>query len=326
MTISKSSKIEENTAIYIVNGNWTAFVVKDCVTGDLVLFIPAKNWSGLNPEIHKITWTFPQDSTYEDVFPSDEYNIRIHNMEEKEKQFSNLPFEVGAYAADEETIYEIIGSSKNESLVTTSPIELVKVKVKDLVTDETSVKSVSELCIHGFNEEFNDSLIKLTKSSDLAVKAYLKAAYLYSENFKEMIDHAEGMLTLDDDDTFVNLLKSVCEKHSSKRLNTRGKYFVNGDDDIQFYTSVEGDKVVTCKFRRKTGEDKMILLNRDERTVQEYRKLVKPILDKYKTSLSGAIQILLEPHGILRTRYSYPYREPDSVELEECSMFEEQPN
>ena len=70
----------------------------------------------------------------------------------------------------------------------------------------------------------------------------------------------------------------------------------------------------------------MILLNRDERTVQEYRKLVKPILDKYKTSLSGAIQILHEPYGILRTRYFYPYREPDSVELEECEIFEKQPD
>lgn len=208
--LSKSSKIEENTAVYVVNGCWTGYIVRDCVTDDLILFIPAKNWSGLNPEIRKITWTFPQDSTYEDVFPSDEYNIRIHNTEEKEKRFSNLPFEVGAYAADEKSIYEIIGSSENESLVTTSPIELVKVKVKDLVTDEISVKNISELRIHEFNEEFNNDLIKLTKSSDLAVKAYLKATYLYSKDFKEMIDHAEGMLALDDDDTFVNLLKSIC--------------------------------------------------------------------------------------------------------------------
>lgn len=312
--LSKSSKIEENTAVYVVNGNWAGYIVRDCVTDNLLLVVPIPHLKRNDVR------TFEQGSTYEEVFPNNV--IRIHNTEEK--AFSNLPFEVGVYATDEKSIYEIIGSSVNDSLVTTSPIELVKVKVKDLVTDEISVKSISELRIHEFNEEFNNDLIKLTKSSDLAVRAYLKAAYLYSENFKEMIDHAEGMLALDDDDTFVNLLKNVCEKHSSKRLNTRGKYFVNGDD-IQFYTSIEGDKVVTCKFRRKTGEDKMILLNRDERTVQEYRKLVKPILDKYKTSLSGAIQILLEPYGILRTRYSYPYREPDSVELEECPMFEEQP-
>ena len=106
----------------------------------------------------------------------------------------------------------------------------MKVKVKDLATEETSVKSVSELHIHGFNETFNDSLIKLTKSSNPAVKAYLKAAYLYSKNFTEMIDHAKGVLALEDDSKFLALLKDICEGNSSKRLNTRGEYFVNGDD------------------------------------------------------------------------------------------------
>lgn len=321
MTISKSSKIEENTQIYIVNGNWSAFAVRDCVTGDLVLFIPIIHYNS-NRTAYDI-WTFEQGSTYEDIFPSDDYNIRIHNTEEK--VFSNLPFEVGAYATDEESIYEIIGSSKNKSLVTTSPIELVKVKVKDLATEETSVKKVSELHIHGFNEEFNDSLIKLTRSSNPAVKAYLKAAYLYSKNFKEMIDHAEGMLALEDDSNFIALLKNICEGCFLNRLNTRGEYFVNGDD-IQFYTSVEDDKVVTCKFKYKAEDGKRILLNRDERTAQEYRQLIKPILDRYKTSLSGAIQILHEPYGLLRTKNSRPYREPDSVQLEDCAIFEKRAN
>lgn len=179
--LSKSSKIEENTAIYVVNGCWTGYIVRDCVTDDLHLFIPMPNSKRVGIK------TFEQGSTYEDVFPND--NIRIYDTEEK--QFSNLPFEVGTYAADEESIYEIIGSSKNKSLVTSGPIELVKVKVKDLATDETSVKSISELHIHGFDEEFNDSLIKLTKSSNPAVKAYLKAAYMYSKEFKAMIEHAD---------------------------------------------------------------------------------------------------------------------------------------
>lgn len=200
----------------------------------------------------------------------------------------------------------------------------MKVKVKDLATDETSVKSISELHIHGFDEEFNDSLIKLTKSSNPAVKAFLKAAYMYSKEFKKIIDHAKGMLALDDDSNFLGLLKDICDARSSHRLNTRGKYFVNGDD-IQFYTSVEDDKIVTCKFKYKAEDGKRILLNRDEKTAQEYRELIKPILDKNEISLAGAIQTLHEPYGILRTRNSRPYREPDSVELEECPMFEKQP-
>ena len=239
--------------------------------------------------------------------------------------FSNLPFEIGAYATDENSIYEVIGSSNNKSLVTVGPIELVKVKVKDLVTDEILIKGVSEIHVHEYNEEFNDDLIELTNSSNLAVKAYFKAAYTYSQNFRQMIDHAKGILSLNDDIKFLSLIKNVCEGGLSNVLNTRGEYFVNGDD-IQFYTFIKDDKIVTYKCKYLREDSKMILLNRDVRMVQEYRKLIEPILDKYKISLRGAIQILHEPYGLLRTRNSRPYREPDSVELEECEIFEKQPD
>lgn len=316
MTISRASKIEENTGIYVVNGAWAGYFIEDCVTGDLDLFIPTLNDG-------KIVRTFEQGSTYEDLFPSDEYDVRISNTEEK--TFSNLPFEIGAYATDENSIYEVIGSSNNKSLVTVGPIELVKVKVKDLVTDEILIKGVSEIHVHEYNEEFNDDLIELTNSSNLAVKAYFKAAYTYSQNLRRMIDHAKGISSLNDDIKFLSLIKDVCKGCPSNILNTRGEYFVNGDD-IQFYTFIKDDKIVTYKCKYLREDSKMILLNQDERTVQEYRKLIKPILDKYKTSLSGAIQILHEPYGILRTRNSRPYREPDSVELEECEIFEKQPD
>lgn len=156
-----------------------------------------------------------------------------------------------------------------------------------------------------------DSVIKVQK-------------WLNDSNFYK-VDHAKGILSLNDDTKFLSLIKDVCESSSSNILNTRGEYFVNGDD-IQFYTFIEEDKIVTCKFKYQREDGAMILLNRDVRTVQEYRKLIEPILDKYKISLRGAIQILHEPYGLLRTRNSRPYREPDSVELEECEIFEKQPD
>lgn len=317
MTISKLSEIKANTRVYVVNGAWAGYFIEDCVTGDLVLFIPTPHNNG------KTVRTFEQSSTYEDLFPSEGYDVHISNTDEK--TFSNLPFEIGAYATDENSIYEIVGSSNNKSLVTVGPIELVKVKVKDLVTDENSVRSILDLHIHEFDKEFNEDLVKLTNSSNPAVKAYLKATYTYSQNFRQMIDHAKGILSLNDDAKFLSLIKDVCESSSSNILNTRGEYFVNGDD-IQFYTFIEEDKIVTCKFKYQREDGAMILLNRDVRTVQEYRKLIEPILDKYKISLRGAIQILHEPYGLLRTRNSRPYREPDSVELEECEIFEKQPD
>lgn len=317
MTISKLSEIKANTRVYVVNGAWAGYFIEDCVTGDLVLFIPTPHNNG------KTVRTFEQSSTYEDLFQSEGYDVHISDTDEK--MFSNLPFEIRAYATDENSIYEVIGSSNNKSLVTVGPIELVKVKVKDLVTDEILIKGVSEIHVHEYNEEFNDDLIELTNSSNLAVKAYFKAAYTYSQNFRQMIDHAKGILSLNDDIKFLSLIKNVCEGGLSNVLNTRGEYFVNGDD-IQFYTFIKDDKIVTYKCKYLREDSKMILLNQDERTVQEYRKLIKPILDKYKISLRGAIQILHEPYGILRTSNSRPYREPDSVELEECEIFEKQPD
>lgn len=73
--LSKLSKIEENTAIYVVNGCWTGYIVRDCVTDDLHLFIPIPNSkrNGIK--------TFEQGSTYEDVFPDND--IRIYNTEQK---------------------------------------------------------------------------------------------------------------------------------------------------------------------------------------------------------------------------------------------------
>ena len=317
MTISKLSEIKANTRVYVVNGAWAGYFIEDCVTGNLVLFIPTPHNNG------KTVRTFGQSSTYEGLFPSEGYDVHISDTDEK--MFSNLPFEIGAYATDENSIYEVIGSSNNKSLVTVVPIELVKVKVKDLVTDEILIKGVSEIHVHEYNKEFNDDLIELTNSSNLAVKAYFKAAYTYSQNLRRMIDHAKGISSLNDDIKFLSLIKDVCKGCPSNILNTRGEYFVNGDD-IQFYTFIKDDKIVTYKCKCLREDSKMILLNQDERTVQEYRKLIKPILDKYKISLRGAIQILHEPYGILRTRNSCPYREPDSVELEECEIFEKQPD
>lgn len=40
MTISKTSKIKADTRIYIVNVNWSGYIIEDCVIDDLVIFIP----------------------------------------------------------------------------------------------------------------------------------------------------------------------------------------------------------------------------------------------------------------------------------------------
>ena len=79
MTISKLSEIKANTRVYVVNGAWAGYFIEDCVTGDLVLFIPTPHNNG------KTVRTFEQSSTYEDLFPSEGYDVHISDTDENKK-------------------------------------------------------------------------------------------------------------------------------------------------------------------------------------------------------------------------------------------------
>ena len=65
--VSKYSQIKENTVIYIINGQWTAEIVKDVYTDKLVLYIP------YTKQVKQIK----QDATYRQLFPTED--IRVYN-------------------------------------------------------------------------------------------------------------------------------------------------------------------------------------------------------------------------------------------------------
>ena len=67
----------------------------------------------------------------------------------------------------------------------------MEIELKNLITDEIITKRLKDIHIDKKDDEFNQDLIHLMDSEDLAVKAYLKAAYLYSNEFKEKIDKSQ---------------------------------------------------------------------------------------------------------------------------------------
>ncbi len=70
-------------------------------------------------------------------------------------------------------------------------LDEIEIKLKNLVTEEIITKRLKDVHIDEKDVEFNYDLIRLKNSEDLAVKTYLKAAYLYSEEFKRKIDKAQ---------------------------------------------------------------------------------------------------------------------------------------
>ena len=183
------TEIKENNEIYIINGNWSAYVIKDFITKSLFLYIP------LPHNRHRIQ-KIEKEITYDDLFPSKQYEISIEKTNSsKYKRPVKIPFNSTAYATDKNNIYEIINDCEGYSLITLhdNPDELndMEIELKNLITDEIITKRLKDIHIDENDDEFNQDLIRLIDSEDLAVKAYLKTAYLYSKEFKEKIDNAK---------------------------------------------------------------------------------------------------------------------------------------
>ena len=199
MTISKSSKIEENTRIYIINGNYFAYIIRDCLTKELIMYIPIPKWTFGTKTIVHTTKKINQDSTYEDLFPTNGYSVRIKRLEEPSNlKVNNLPFELKKYATEQKAIYEITNACDGYPLITSCKnpemLSKLKIELRNLVTDEITIKRLKDIHVEDKDAEFNHDLINLMNSEDLAVKSYLKAAYLYSKDFKQKIDKAQELI------------------------------------------------------------------------------------------------------------------------------------
>lgn len=292
MKIDLNSKLIPNVQIYVVNGNWSGVLLEDCVTRELLFHISGEG------QTKATTRRIDRDQTFDQMFP--DYDLRFSKPSLK---ISNLPFTFDEYATDDSSIYQII-YKEGQHLVTLQPLE-VTVFVRNLVTDKISQKKVSELSIRNVDNQFHKDLVSLVKSSDLSVRSYLKAAYEYSDFFRTLIEHSKIVIGLESEAKFKDLLKEVL---GDEKLNTRGRYFVNGDD-IQYYTFLEDDTVVVLKtcHTHRFSHNEVSLLSRTEYTLEEFKDAIAEIVKKHEVSLTEAIEIFNDPSDIVRTRYSVPY-------------------
>lgn len=91
MIIQKSSKIKENTRIYIINGRWHAYIIRDSATKELMLYMPSPRYKNGMKKIYHTTKKIDQNTTYEDIFPSNRCDIRVQEIEPLNLKLNNLP-------------------------------------------------------------------------------------------------------------------------------------------------------------------------------------------------------------------------------------------
>lgn len=303
MQIDLNSKLFPNVQIYVRNGHWSGVIVEDCMTGELLFHI-----FGQGPT-KSTTRRIDRNQTFNDMFAG--YDLSFSKPSLK---ISSLPFTFGAYASDGKSIYQIV-YKEGHHLVTLAPLEEVEVFVKDLLTDEVSTKKISELSIHKLTDQFYEDIANLSKSGDDGIRAYLKAAHEYSDFFRNLIDASKVITSLESTEKFKSFLE---EFFNDEKVNTRGKYYINGDD-IQYYTFLEEDKVVVLKTRHSKcfDEHSVSLLSKTEYTIDEFKDSIEELVRTYEISMTEALELFNESWSSLRTRYYRPYLdEYDNLTIE----------
>lgn len=295
MKIDLNSKLIRNVEVYVRNGHWSGVFLEDCMTGELLFHIFGED--PIKPTTRKVD----PNLTFDEMFRDYDLTFRKPSL-----KVSNLPFTFGAYASDSKSIYQIV-YEEGHHLVTLTRLEDVEVFVKDLLTDEVSTKKVSDLSIHRLTDQFYKDLADLSESEDDGIRSYLRAAHEYSDFFRNLIESSKVISSLDSTEKFKTFLE---EFFDGKKFNTRGKYFINGDD-IQYYTFLEDDKVVVLKTRHSTcfDEHSVVLLSRTEYAIEDFKESIGELVRTYEISMADAIELFNESWTSLRTRYYRPYLE-----------------
>lgn len=298
MKLTPNSPIEHNTNVYIKNGAYTIKFFKDAVTNQFVRHICIDYGNGeLRNEIKTIDIPNP---TYADVLNDTlDYIIRrnhydTHVLETKTKRLYN-----GDYVTTTDGLY-IIDIPDGQSIVTKCP-EKLNLPLTNIVTNEHITLPFTDI-VTTREDAFYHNLYTLYTGASTETKSYLKAAHRYDKTFKELIDRAILKHALSSKETFKQALQELCDKYNGY-INTRGTYFLDGSN-IQYYTSLNGDNIITEEANYDASDDSMRLIKRTATPINLYMKRIKEHQPKINGGLYDAIDVMGE--RFTQTRYFRP--------------------
>ena len=298
MTLTPNSLIEHNTNVYIKNGAYTIKFFKDAVTNQLARHICIEYSNGeLKNEVHTIdipnpTYADVLDDTYDYIIHRNHYDT--HVLETKTKRLYN-----GDYVTTTDGLY-MIDIPDGQSIVTKYP-EKLNLPLTNVVTNEHITMSFTDIMTTR-DDTFYHNLYALYTGESTETKGYLKAAHRYAKELKEFIDRAILKHALSSKETFKQALQDLCDNYNGY-INTRGTYFLDGSD-IQYYTSLNGDNVITEKVKYDASDDSMRLIKRTATPINLYMKRIKEHQPKINGGLYDAIDIMGE--RFTQTRYFRP--------------------
>lgn len=229
-TLPMESVIQPNTQLYIHNGNYTQYFIKDYLTGELVLLIRTPNGDEVYP--------LKDGMTYKELNPN--HDGVVYPLTEGIHPFNSVDFvttTLGIYRIHLEKGVSYISSDMNKLY------DEVLFKLENLATGGYYYAKFNE--IHQPNtKQFYNDLYNLYTVGYPMVQAFIKGL-IYNKEYADALSYGEALRVSKD----TKALKELFSNTKYGYISTPGKYNITGSD-YHYFTELneEGDTVTIKKF------------------------------------------------------------------------------
>lgn len=261
MELTPNTLIQPDTKVCTRQGNRIAEFLTDAVTGKLLYL----SWQ------HGIQVLDDPNITYADLLENAQYyTIKRNNYGTQQLGTEDNYVLNNDYVATKDGLF-IIDIPKKQSVVTLEPEKLI-LPLTNVVTGERITIPIGNIVTRR-DDTFYHNLYALYTGEPTETRGYLKAAHHYDKEFKMLIDRAILKHALTSEETFKQALGDLCDQHGGY-INTRGIYDLDGSDK-QFYTSLDGDNVITEEAKYDTSDCALHLTKRTATPLRLYMAKIK---------------------------------------------------
>lgn len=253
-TLSMDSVIQPNTRLFIKDGMYNQYFIKDLLTGEIVMVV----YQDEGAVVHNIE----QGITYKELNPK--HNGTVHFMESGLSPFYNSEFVTTSTG-----IFRVL-LKEGVSYLSRNMDKLKKdffFHLKSLATGDSEVFNFNS--IHQkHTKEFYTDFYNLYTTGSPEVRAFIKGL-IYNEEYAKALSHGEAIKATKD----LSVLKGIFESSKYGYIATPGGYNYDGSD-YQFFTQLSEDgSLVTIKkfFYPSDDEEPCRLVAKQDLKVEDFQ-------------------------------------------------------
>lgn len=253
-TLSMDSVIQPNTRLFIKDGMYNQYFIKDLLTGEIVMVV----YQDEGAVVHNIE----QGITYKELNPK--HNGTVHFMDSGLSLFYNSEFVTTSTG-----IFRVL-LKEGVSYLSRNMDKLKKdffFHLESLATGDSEVFNFNS--IHQKRtKEFYTDLYNLYTTGSPEVKAFIKGL-IYNKEYSKALSHGKAIKATED----LSVLKGIFESSKYGYIATPGGYNYDGSD-YQFFTQLSEDgSLVTIKkfFYPSDDEEPCRLVAKQDLKVEDFQ-------------------------------------------------------